>query len=127
MITYLNAVSLHGMTYYMSYFVKQGDMFMISSKILFVVSILVLARPSTSSVQVLIQSGHSPVTRLAWCPTGDTLVTGSAADSSILVRHHYCLQYDITSQDISYLLYLGVVQFTHTFAISSNIHAEDDV
>lgn len=43
------------------------------------------SRPSTSSVQVLTRPGHSPVTRLAWCPTGDTLVTASTADASILV------------------------------------------
>ncbi|XP_074647828.1 aladin-like isoform X2 [Tubulanus polymorphus] len=42
-------------------------------------------RPSTSSVQVLSQSGHCPITSLAWCPKGGVLVSASAADTAMMV------------------------------------------
>ncbi|KAK2146711.1 hypothetical protein LSH36_586g00020 [Paralvinella palmiformis] len=42
-------------------------------------------RPSSSSVQVLSQHGHCPVTSLSWCPQGGVLVTASPTDTAILV------------------------------------------
>jgi len=42
-------------------------------------------RPSTSSVQVLSQNGHSPVTSVAWCPQGGVLISASPADTAMMV------------------------------------------
>lgn len=41
-------------------------------------------RPSTSSVQVLQQSNHSPVTCLAWDPNGRILLSSSPVDTAIM-------------------------------------------
>ncbi|XP_070565032.1 aladin-like [Ptychodera flava] len=42
-------------------------------------------RPSTSSVQVLTQNGHAPVTQIDWHPNGDLLVSASPADTAMMV------------------------------------------
>ncbi|XP_033762982.1 LOW QUALITY PROTEIN: aladin-like [Pecten maximus] len=41
-------------------------------------------RPSTSSVQVLQQSNHAPVTSLSWDPNGCVLLSASPVDTAIL-------------------------------------------
>ncbi|CAH1788749.1 unnamed protein product [Owenia fusiformis] len=42
-------------------------------------------RPSTSSVQILMTDGHTPVTSLAWSPHGDLLLSASPADTAMMV------------------------------------------
>lgn len=42
------------------------------------------ARPSTSSVQVLQQSNHGPVTSLSWDPNGRVLLSSSPVDTAIM-------------------------------------------
>ncbi|GFS03919.1 aladin-like [Elysia marginata] len=43
------------------------------------------SRPSSSCVQILQFSGHSPVTSLVWTPRGDQLISASPLHSSIIV------------------------------------------
>uniref|UniRef100_A0A8C5I127 Aladin seven-bladed propeller domain-containing protein n=1 Tax=Gouania willdenowi TaxID=441366 RepID=A0A8C5I127_GOUWI len=42
-------------------------------------------RPSSGCAQVLSQPGHSPVTSIAWCPSGSLLVSSSPVDTAMIV------------------------------------------
>ncbi|XP_039271464.2 aladin-like [Styela clava] len=53
-------------------------------------------RPSAGAVQVLSYSGHSPVTSLAWSPTGDdVLVAVSALNTAIVVWNTSMAEYQV--------------------------------
>lgn len=45
-----------------------------------------LCRPSSGCAQVLSYPGHSPVTSLAWAPSGERLLSASPVDTAMLVR-----------------------------------------
>lgn len=47
---------------------------------------LFLCRPSSGCAQVLSYPGHSPVTSLAWAPSGERLLSASPVDTAMLVR-----------------------------------------
>ncbi|NXU67445.1 AAAS protein, partial [Horornis vulcanius] len=42
-------------------------------------------RPSSGCAQVLSHPGHSPVTSLAWAPSGERLLSASPVDTAMLV------------------------------------------
>lgn len=44
------------------------------------------SRPSSGCAQVLSYPGHSPVTSLAWAPSGERLLSASPVDTAMLVR-----------------------------------------
>ena len=43
-------------------------------------------RPSAGCAQVLSHPGHSPVTSIAWSPSGSLLVSASPVDTALMVR-----------------------------------------
>ncbi|XP_006825420.1 aladin-like [Saccoglossus kowalevskii] len=45
----------------------------------------VSTRPSSSSVQILSQTSHSPVTQICWHPSGDLLLSASPTDTAMMV------------------------------------------
>lgn len=47
-------------------------------------------RPSSGCTQVLAYPGHSPVTSLAWAPSGDLLLSASPVDTAMLVSAGLC-------------------------------------
>lgn len=44
------------------------------------------SRPSSGCAQVLSHPGHSPVTSIAWSPSGSLLVSASPMDTAMMVR-----------------------------------------
>lgn len=47
-------------------------------------------RPSSGCAQVLSHPGHSPVTSMAWSPSGSLLVSASPMDTAMMVGEHSC-------------------------------------
>lgn len=48
-------------------------------------------RPSSGCAQVLSHPGHSPVTSLAWAPSGGMLLSASPVDTAMLVSNSHLL------------------------------------
>ncbi|KAL8623833.1 hypothetical protein ACOMHN_058863 [Nucella lapillus] len=64
------------------------------------------ARPSSSSVQVLQQGGHCPVTHLAWDPAGKLLLSASPVDTAIMA-------WNVASESCTPLRYVSGGGVTH--------------
>ncbi|XP_071588928.1 aladin isoform X2 [Heliangelus exortis] len=57
-------------------------------------------RPSSGCAQVLSHPGHSPVTTLAWAPSGDRLLSASPMDTAMLV-------WDVSTENCVQLQWFG--------------------
>ncbi|XP_065515823.1 aladin isoform X1 [Lathamus discolor] len=57
-------------------------------------------RPSSGCAQVLAYPGHSPVTSLAWAPSGDLLLSASPVDTAMLV-------WDVSTESCVQLQWFG--------------------
>ncbi|XP_008934590.1 PREDICTED: aladin, partial [Merops nubicus] len=57
-------------------------------------------RPSSGCAQVLSYPGHSPVTSLAWAPSGDLLLSASPVDTAMLV-------WDVSTENCVQLQWFG--------------------
>ncbi|XP_062485133.1 aladin isoform X1 [Pezoporus occidentalis] len=57
-------------------------------------------RPSSGCAQVLAHPGHSPVTSLAWAPSGDLLLSASPVDTAMLV-------WDVSTESCVQLQWFG--------------------
>ncbi|KAM6307956.1 LOW QUALITY PROTEIN: aladin [Podargus strigoides] len=57
-------------------------------------------RPSSGCAQVLSYPGHSPVTSLAWAPSGDLLLSASPVDAAVLV-------WDVSTENCVQLQWFG--------------------
>lgn len=49
------------------------------------------SRPSSGCAQVLSHPGHSPVTSIAWSPSGSLLVSASPMDTAMMVQGDSCI------------------------------------